>query len=86
MEKIFLILVHNPPDDCPYYQTWERITPVIYDIGIRCTGLTSSNDASQQSFIDLIIEKDMEQIVDFNTCAIGTLDNVFISKCSKCFH
>ena len=40
----------------------------------------SSNDASQQSFIDLIIEKDMEQIVDFNTRAIGTLDNVFISK------
>ena len=40
----------------------------------------SSNGASQQSFIDLIIEKDMEQIVDFNTCAIGTLDNVFISK------
>ena len=40
----------------------------------------SSNGASQQSFIGLIIEKDMEQIVDFNTCAIGTLDNVFISK------
>ena len=40
----------------------------------------SSNDASQQSFIDLIIEKDREQIVDFNTRAIGTLDNVFISK------